>query len=130
GPAVQANIRVRDIDVAPDGGVYIADPGGGGGSVRYVSPDGIISTLIGTGVGGQVIVEQPAKGQQIWQAQSVALGRDGTLFVAVSNSSSQAGGVIYSVASDGIVRHEAGCLSLAGCYTGTGLGRDARQVRI
>ena len=49
GPAIDAKIGiVYGMDIGPDGSVYIADMGNR--RIRRIGPDGIITTIAGTGV--------------------------------------------------------------------------------
>ena len=51
GPATLAQLQVpRGLALGPDGSLFIAQQGGQ--RVRKVSPDGVISTVAGTGVAG------------------------------------------------------------------------------
>jgi RHS repeat-associated protein len=84
GPAIEATLRFpHDVKVAADGTVYIADTFNG--SVRRVSPDGIISTVAGTGL--RVAAGPRAHGQAptsvtLGRVEAVALTQDGTLYVS------------------------------------------------
>ena len=83
GPAIEAQLRFpRDVEVAPDGSVYIADTFNG--SVRRVAADGTIDTIAGTG-------EDAASGPQaqgraptsvtLGKIEGIALTPDGTLYL-------------------------------------------------
>ena len=79
--ATQAQLfQPQDMALAPDGSVYIADSNNS--SIRRVGPDGIISTVAGTGVNGFSGDGIPAKQAQFQFLAGVAIGPDGSLFLA------------------------------------------------
>ncbi len=55
---------------------------GGGHRVRMVDPDGIITTLAGTGVAGYSGDGGPATEAQLTGNSGVAIGPDGNLYIA------------------------------------------------
>jgi RHS repeat-associated protein len=102
GPAESASLRSpAGTAVGPEGSLYIADVSDG--RVRRVSPDGAISTFAGigscpfgpSGDGG------PATSACVNAPRSVALGPDGSLFIAN-------GAKVRRVRTDGIIEHFAG----------------------
>jgi hypothetical protein len=90
GPATQAELNgPQGMAVAANGTLYFADTGNS--RVRAVSPDGTITTVAGdgsaaTGPGGTPIVSGTAVGTAIGAPYAVALGTNGSLFVAASDA--------------------------------------------
>ncbi|MBN1173292.1 MAG: hypothetical protein JXA67_14050 [Micromonosporaceae bacterium] len=95
GPATQAQLRnPLGIAAASSGAVYLADTGNH--TVRMISPEGVISTIAGTGrqnsaaansgpvIPADVTVPSGAKGTAFSLAAptSIALAPDGTLYIA------------------------------------------------
>ncbi len=102
GPATAARLNQPNaVAVSPDGGLYIADTANH--RVREVSLDGTIRTLAGTGVAGFNGDDLPAAETQLKYPTGVALGPDGSVYVADSQNSR-----IRRVTRDG------GCETIAG----------------
>jgi len=81
GLATSAKLRMPiDISVAPDGSLYIADTNNS--RIRRVGPDGIITTVAGTGEIGFSGDDDPATSAQLWHPFSIAVGPGGGLFIA------------------------------------------------
>jgi RHS repeat-associated protein len=79
GPATGAELATaRGIAVARDGTLYIAN----GSSIRQVAPDGTMTTLLGMSGSGNSNGPTAAASAQIGQAAGLALGPDGSLYVA------------------------------------------------
>ena len=107
GPAVRAELnRPSGLAVGADGTLYIADTGNN--RVRAVLPDGTISTVAGNGqlpagnLGGTPTMGLPATLTAIGPTYTVAVGANGTLYIAALNtvlSLSPAGGL--SIVTDG-----------------------------
>jgi RHS repeat-associated protein len=121
GPATQAGlIDPRAVAIGPDGSLFI----GNGHVVRRVGPDGIISTVAGTGGlcptrcysgdGG------PAVSAQLASADDIAVGADGSLYIADANQ------VIRQVNPNGIINTIVG----NGSYGYSGDGGPATQARL
>jgi RHS repeat-associated protein len=81
GPAVDACLfGVNDVAVAPDGSLYLADTFNE--RVRRIGPDGIITTVAGTGTEGYNGDTIPATSAQLRGPTAVAVGPDGSLYIA------------------------------------------------
>ncbi len=79
GPASEAGVGwPNGLAYAPDGSLYIASVG----RVRRVSPDGVIQAVAGTGVRGYSGDDGPALDAQLDVAAGIAVGPDGSIFVA------------------------------------------------
>jgi RHS repeat-associated protein len=80
GPATQARFTtIHGIALGPDGSLYISDSGMF--KVRRVDPNGIISTIAGTGVLGDTGDGGPATQARIQFVGTVAVGLDGSLYL-------------------------------------------------
>ncbi len=91
GPATAARIDGPNrVLVGPDGSVYIS--GGGRPRVNRISPDGIITTFAGTGTICNVTTDptcgegQPATSAPLRNPSGMALGPDGSLYIADQNN--------------------------------------------
>ncbi|MDT8385448.1 MAG: RHS repeat-associated core domain-containing protein [Gammaproteobacteria bacterium] len=101
GPANLAELNYpQDIAIGPDGSLYIADFSNR--RVRKVDPDGIISTMAGTGVWGYSGDGGPAVQAELKAASKLALGPDGSLYISDLQS------VVRRVSPDGIITTVAG----------------------
>lgn len=81
GPAVLAKFgQPEDIAITPDGGFYIADPRNA--RIRFVGPEGIITTFAGTGRFGRSGDGGPATQAELSEPIGLALAPDGTLYEA------------------------------------------------
>jgi uncharacterized repeat protein (TIGR02059 family) len=81
GPATWAGLQnPRGVEVSPDGTIYISDTLNH--CIRKVTPDGIISTVGGTGVPGYVSEDSPASEAQFEYPIGLALSPDGSIYVA------------------------------------------------
>lgn len=80
GPAVEARITGGGIAVAPDGTLYFADSGSN--RIRRIGTDGIITTVAGSGTRGSGGDGGPALDAQMYGPSDVALGPDGSLYIA------------------------------------------------
>jgi RHS repeat-associated protein len=100
----------QGIVVAPDGSVFIADSYRG--RIRKVSPDGIITTVAGgvvlngseTGYNGD---NRLATTAQLSEPRALALGPDGSLYIAESSVGTQRQ-AIRRIGPDGFIRAVAG----------------------
>jgi len=80
-PAVWANLsQPRGLAAGPDGSLYVADAGQN--RVRRVTPDGLISTVAGTGRKGYDGDNHPAVESQLNAPTGLAFGPDGSLYIA------------------------------------------------
>ena len=118
--ATQAQLNhPADVIVAPDGGFYIADLVNE--RIRYVDTDGIIHTVAGTGVSGYNGDEIPSTTAQLNRPEGIALGPDGSLYIADTNNSR-----VRRVGSDGLITTVAGTAMWG--YSGD--GGPATQARL
>ncbi len=107
GPATAATMNdPQSIAVDATGNVYIADTGNN--RIRRIAPNGIITTVAGTGVGGFAGNGGPATQAQLDYPASVALDASGNLYIADANNAcvrkvTVSTGVITTVAGDGRV---------------------------
>ena len=102
GPATLACLsQPWRVAVGPDGGLYIMDRGHY--RVRRVGPDGIITTVAGNGTGGYSGDGGPAALAQLGSAEDVAVGSDGTLYIADRSNYR-----VRQVGTDGIINTVAG----------------------
>ena len=81
GPASDAGVDAVKLLVAADGSLYLVGGDPGGGTIRRISPDGIIETVVGTGTLGPNGDGGPAVAAGILPSD-VALARDGALIVS------------------------------------------------
>lgn len=81
GPATEATLDTpTGVAVGRDGSVYIADRMNH--AVRKVAPDGVITTIAGTGVAGFAGDGGPASAAQLDQPDGVAVDAAGVVFIA------------------------------------------------
>ena len=102
GPATEVRLNSSyAIAVGPDSSLYITDFYGS--RVRRVGPEGIITTIAGTGVWGFGGDGGPATAAQLNNPSGLAVGPDGSLYIA--DKSNQR---IRRVGTDGIIATVAG----------------------
>jgi RHS repeat-associated protein len=102
GPATAARLNYPfGIALGPDGSLYIADTYNK--RIRRVGPDGIITTVAGTGVWGYSGDGGPATAAGLASPRGIALGPDGSLYIA-----DLANDRIRRVGQDGIITTVAG----------------------
>ncbi len=81
GPATQARlVAPRGLAVGPDGSLFVVEVNAH--RVRKVRPDGIITTIAGTGVAGFSGDGGPAGLAQLNTPQAVAVGPDGSVYIS------------------------------------------------
>ena len=113
GPAFDAQLSTDDeeggdftafgfpsgLAVDANGNVYISD--GGNARIRKVSPDGIITTVAGTGVRGYSGDGGPGTSAQISNPRGLAVDPNGDLYIAdtINVRKLSAGGIIGTAAS-------------------------------
>ncbi|MGQ0594444.1 MAG: NHL domain-containing protein, partial [Gammaproteobacteria bacterium] len=101
-PATKASLLYpRTVALSVDGSLYIADTGNH--RIRRMRPDGIIATVAGNGNSGFSGDGGPATQASLAFPAAVAVGADGSLYIADSNNFR-----IRRVAPDGIITTVAG----------------------
>lgn len=81
GPATAAQLdRPRGLALGSDGSLFVADAGNH--RIRLVTPSGVISTVAGTGAQGAAGDGGVATAAQLNLPSGVALGPDGSLYIA------------------------------------------------
>jgi len=110
GPAAEASIRspvgqsappAGRIDMDADGRIYIADTGNH--AIRAIDLDGTLRTVAGSGVAGYSGDGGPATAAQLDTPSDVAVGADGTLYIADTMNN-----VIRTVSPGGVISTLAG----------------------
>ena len=101
GPATAARISPGDVAALPDGGFLLAEPASH--RVRRVGPDGIISTVAGTGVRGFGGDGGAATAALLNSPHGIAVTADGGFLIADTGNSR-----IRRIAPDGVISTVAG----------------------
>ncbi|MBK9285680.1 MAG: T9SS type A sorting domain-containing protein [Sphingobacteriaceae bacterium] len=104
GAATNAQLSlVQGIAVDGLGNIYVADQSNN--RIRKITPSGIISTCVGTGIGGYSGDGGPAINAQISTPYGISIDASGNLFIADFNNSRirkvNTSGIISTVAGDG-----------------------------
>jgi RHS repeat-associated protein len=121
GPADQATLNnPSGLALGPDGSLYIAEFSSH--RVRRVGPDGIITTVAGTGNSGGVINNISATSANVSSPSGLALGPDGSLYISEGTGSHR----VRRVGPDGIITTLAG----NGLTTYNGDNRLATTARL
>ena len=100
------------IDMAADGSLYVTMPHYH--VIRRVFPDGTVTTVAGTGIGGYNGDGIPATDSDLYNPIDVAVGPDGSIYIA-----DQFNSIIRRVTEDGIISTVAGMEGQSG-YGGDG----------
>lgn len=107
GPATAADGAPCWIALGPDGSLYYTDDGdarlNGYKRVRRVAPNGIVTTVAGTGIAGFTGDGGPATAAQMRSASGVAVDASGNIFIADAQSAR-----IRKVEPNGVIRTYAG----------------------
>lgn len=74
---------LTDLEVAPDGSIYVLD----NGLVRRIETNGRVTTIAGNNNGSplSVNVEQSANATALWDARGLAVASDGTIYVSLNS---------------------------------------------
>jgi hypothetical protein len=119
GPALDAELFLTfGVAVTADGGFLIADTGNH--AVRKVSPDGVITTVAGTGSMGNGGDDGPPIHAQLNFPQGVAASSDNGFFIADTGNH-----VVRNVSPQGVITRVAGTTSIAGNRGDDGPATDA-----
>jgi len=120
GPAPKAQLNwPRDMAVGEDGSLYIADTNNH--CIRKVSPEGTISTVVGTGTSGYSGDRGRAASAQLNRPRDVEAGADGSLYIADTDNH-----CVRKVTPDGVIHTLAG-LGASG-YRGDGGPATSAQL--
>ncbi len=107
GPATAADGWPVWLAIGPDGSLYYTDDGDarltGNKRVRRVAPNGIVTTMAGTGVAGYTGDGGPARQAQLRSASGIAVDSGGNIFIADA-----IGARIRRVDANGIITTYAG----------------------
>jgi len=121
GPATEAQLHSPGgIAIGPDGSIYIADRSNH--RIRRVGPDGIITSVAGTGINGYSGDGGLATNAQLYSPGGVAVGPDGSIYIADTINSR-----IRYIGPDGIISTMAGTTGPGG-YSGD--GGSATEARL
>lgn len=119
GPASQAGLSAADVAVGPDGSLYFPDYNNH--RIRRVDPNGIISTVAGTGESGYSGDGGLATQASLNNPQGIAIGLDGSIYFADTNNHR-----IRRVGLDGMITTVAG----NGDYSFSGDGGPATEASL
>jgi len=128
GAASTAGMAPDGLAVDPARNLYIADTTNF--RVRKVSPDGVITTVVGTGVQGFSGDDGPASQAQIGEVTAIAVDRGGQLYIADKGNGRirrvTPGGVIRTIAGNGsrVFGGDGGSALAAGLETQYGIAAD------
>ena len=123
GPVGQAASPSGKIAMDAEGNLYIADSGNQ--RVRKVTPDGVITTVAGSGAEeGEIGEGVPAVEARLARPTDVALGPDGSLYIADTDHS-----CIRKVDPAGLLHTVAGVCGEAGDSGDGGPAKEARLSR-
>jgi RHS repeat-associated protein len=90
-PAAETSLTIYDIAAGPDGSLYVSE----GARIRRIGPDGILTTVAGTGTSGYTGDGGPALAARIWGIY-LRIGADGTIYLSD-------GATIRRIAADGVI---------------------------
>jgi RHS repeat-associated protein len=104
GPATKAQVIPYGIAVGPDGSLYLTQ-GYPSNSIRKVSPNGIITTIVAI--------------PGVWLGNHIALGPDGSLYFETDDAQN-AGNQVLRLSPDGVITPVAGVPNYHGGFGGDG----------
>ena len=123
-PATFAGLFVHDVAVAADGTRYISEPEAH--RIRRVGTDGILTTFAGTGFIGDSGDGGPATAARLSRPTGIALGPDGSLYIADSRNRR-----VRRVGIDGFIHTVAGTGEACDAHgSACGDGGPASEARI
>jgi class 3 adenylate cyclase/sugar lactone lactonase YvrE len=133
GPAAAARVsKPHGLAIGSDGSLFIADSGNN--VVRRVAPDGVITTIAGTGERGSSGDGGPPTKARFFAPTAVAVAPDGSLYIADTNNHTvrmiDHGGTLITVAGTGTpgFSGDGGRASAAQLDLPNGLAFDGRGV--
>ena len=106
-PAIQASLTIYDIAAGPDGSLYVCE----GARVRRIGPDGVLTTVAGTGVSGYTGDGGSALEAKIW-VTSLRVGSDGVMYLGNATT-------IRRVGADGIITTLVGAYQVGSIVNGS-----------
>ncbi len=93
-------VGLSRLALGPDGSLYLSDLT----TIRRLGPDGSITTVAGNGISGESGDGGPAVQASLYDANSIAVGPDGSLFIASRSRIRRVApdGIITTIAGDGM----------------------------
>lgn len=108
GPALQAQFRnLGSLALGSDGSLYVVDLGNA--RIRKITPDGIINTIAGNGIGDSTGDEGSALSASIYAPSDIAIGPNKEIYLNESSLYQ-----IRVITDDGVIHHFAGVTNSSG----------------